>query len=352
MLNCRNYGKVTQMSDEKTKLSITFDELTEAGTASGVTPEQTEQMWNHLSAAQPAPASRSGFAQVMAYFGAAVIIVAMGTLLEWVHRTTGAQGMLIVSLLYTGIFAFSATKLNAQGGMRVPSGLLFSLAALMTPATVVALEEMTNLLQSNYSLNTLLAAAATMVVSIVFTMRARIAFVIVPALFAGAIATITLFDLAHSGGFFDRFELSLIGYGLATMVAAFAMDRRSTEDYSFWAYGVAALSLWLGLTMLDKGQFGYLIYAVGGAGSMFISVLLGRRIFAITGGFAVLAWITHLMYTVFGGSVAFPVLLTVLGGVSVAVSVFYARNSKRIESAALRMVPKDLRRGLPRDDDK
>ena len=143
----------------------------------------------------------------------------------------------------------------------------------------------------------------------------------------------------------------LIGYGALIITASFIIDRRSNEDYAFWSYGFGATALWLGLTFLSKSELGFALYALGGVASMFASVLLSRRVFAITGGFAVLAYVGHVLMTYLGDSALLPVALTGAGALSIYLAIFYTKNVERIESAALRVVPEKLRRALPKDDD-
>src|SRR5262249_5125877 len=118
------------MSETNSKrLSITRAQLDKAGTASGITPEQTAKIWTELASAQPAvsPTRQFGAAQVAWYMGAAVVLVAMGWLMAQVATTYGNLAMTALSLAYTGLFLFTGSKLTKQEGLRVPGGLLYTL---------------------------------------------------------------------------------------------------------------------------------------------------------------------------------------------------------------------------------
>jgi hypothetical protein len=339
----------SRMTTNNKRIQVSFDELQEAGTEAGVSAEQSEQMWKRLAAVQPAVPAGSGFAQVAWYFGAALTIVAMGWLLERVTVTSGAGGALFLSALYGVGFGFFADRLAEQPAMRIASGLLYTLAALMTPFAVSAL---LILVASghDYRLGALAVSLATMVVSNVLTARSRISFVCLPALLAGAAAAVIVGELISDSGWSALYsEWALVAYGVVVTFASLIIDRRSSEDYSFWSYGVGALSFWVGLTALVSSNGGWALYALVGLASMFVSVLLARAVFAITGGLAVIAYFTHLAFTLFENSTAFFFVVGALGLLTMAAGVLYVRNAERIQKTALKMVPRGMRRGLPGD---
>ncbi|HEY9774461.1 MAG TPA: hypothetical protein V6C81_11720 [Planktothrix sp.] len=332
------------MANSSKRLSVSLEELTKAGIDSGVEPAQTEQIWHKLSLA--AAASRSGAAQIAWYFGAAITLVAMFWLMAQATTSWGYGGGLCLSLVYTAGFAFAGSRLVDQQDLRVPGGLLYSLATAMTPVSIYAVLQ---LLKTGGSedVGVLLMMLATVAVGAFFTLRTRISFVCVPPLLAGGVAAITIDNLLDNGHGWASWNHTVLVYGLIVTVLSFMVDRKTREDYAFWGYFVGACSVFFSLTLVDRGELGYALYALGGLFSIFLAMILSRRVFAFLGASAVLIYIGHLMSVVFDDSLAFPLALTALGALTIYLGNWYRKNSERIEKTALSIVPEGLRKLLP-----
>lgn len=322
------------------RITVSKEQLSQAGNSAGLLPGQTELLWNQLSAMSPANAG-FGAAQVAWYFGAAVILAAMSWLMIIIGDLYGNGAILGTSLVYTGIFALAGSKLAGQDGLRIPGGLLYALAAAMTPVTMSAAFDVLNLhLGGNQS--TLLVAGATVLVGVGFTLATRIAFVSVPAVIAGWMAAVAGAELLFGPSAWS-WEIVSAVYGAVLVAGSLSIDGKSDEDYSFWGYLVGAIALYAGLTFINKGDFGYLLYAGAGVFSMLFSVLVSRRIFAFAGAGAVLTWLGHLTFMVFANSAMFPLVLTVIGIGTIYGGVVYHRNRDAIDAAILRLVPEGWR---------
>jgi hypothetical protein len=324
------------------RISVTREQLDGAGKAAGLLPGQTDILWNQLSSLAPV-ATRFGAAQVAWYFGAAVILVAMTWLIAIVGDAYGTSALLATSLAYTGIFAIAGSRLAGQDGTRIPGGLLYVLAASMTPVTVSAAHDAFNLGFTGDQM-TLLAAGATTVVGLALTRFTKIAFVSLPALIGGWMAAVAGADLVFGWGSWNWEVVSMV-YGALLVAGSFAIDRGDDgEDYAFWGYAVGAVAAYAGLTFIAKGEFAYALYAAGGVASMLFSVIVGRKIFAFAGAAAVLTYLGHLSFVFFANSALFPAVLAALGIATIYGGVVYHRNSARIEAALLNLVPAGLRR--------
>jgi hypothetical protein len=256
---------------------------------------------------------------------------------------------MLLSVIYFAAFFFGAERFGKSPGLRVPSGLLYVLAASMTPFFISSLQLLT-WKGADFMWTGLAVALATLVVGNVLTARARISFVCLPALLAGASAACygTALLFTHDTWFGLNEAWGLVGYGVFSTVLSLVIDKRSNEDYSFWGYGVGAISFWAGLTVVVGGD-GWGLYALVGLVSMFASVILSRNVFAFTGGFAVLAYVAHISYTYFSNSIAFFFSMGVVGFLTMLVGVWYVRNAEQVQKVALKLVPKSMRKGLPGD---
>jgi hypothetical protein len=197
----------------------------------------------------------------------------------------------------------------------------------------------------------ILVLSSLLISSLGLTVWSRTSFVILPALLAGAGLSNEIYNIIFgtSAVSWEYSSWALVVYGVIAVVVSFLADGRTEEDYSAWGYAIGAVAIWSGLGVLNKSELGYGVFAFGGFASMFISVLVSRRVFAFTGGAAVLFYLSHLMFTFFGGSTAFPLVLIFLGIGTIALSYFYSRNANRIEHAIVRRLPRTWQQRLPAD---
>lgn len=328
------------------RISVSKQELGDAGKLAGLIPAQTEFIWKQLSEL-PAPAGSISVAQVAWYFGAAVVLFAMTWLLTIIGDVYGQEALLGTILAYTGFFVVAGSQISKQEGLRVPSGLLYVIAAVLTPATVMATEQIWHW-SASPTHATLMAALATVGVSALLTWHTRISFVILPALIAGWVAVNAGTDLIFGWNYSMAWEIITVAYGAVVLLGSLFLDERTDEDYSFWGYLIGSLAVYSGLTVLDKSGAGYLLYAGLGLSSMLVSVLLARKVFAFAGAAAVLTYLGHLSFIVFANSVLFPVVLTAMGCATIYGGVLYHRHSASLEAAILGLLPEGLRKRLPR----
>jgi hypothetical protein len=336
-------------SKSTNRLTVTKDQLTEAARTVGLGPVQSDAMWADLVARASAPSRAGSFsaADVFWYFGAAIVLAAMGWLATIVATSWGAGALLVTSVAYMAVFTLGGWTLASQRDLRVPGGLLYMLATVMTPVAVVSGAE-----HYGWHVNSIAEAtipfAALFAVGLLYTRLTRIAFVALPALIAGWLAATTGVDWLLPGNNLSWEAVSAI-YGISLIAASFGMDlRRSEEDYAGWGYLVGSVAALVGFTALTKGEGAYVLYALGGVGTMLVSVLFSRKVFAFSGAAAVLIWIGHLSLIVFANSVLAPFVLTAIGVATIFGGVYYQRHSEQIDAAILGFVPGGMRTKLPR----
>lgn len=331
-------------SKSPNRLTVTKEQLAEAARSVGLGPLQADAMWANLASRTPAPSSFSA-AQVAWYFGAAVILAAMGWLISIVGSAYGAGALLAMSLAYTAAFTYGGWNFASQRDLRVPGGLLYMVATVMTPVTVAAAGEAFNV-RLTIDAEMTVPFAALAAIGLLYASATRISFVVLPALLGGWFAAVSGAAWLFPGSGLS-WEVVSVFYGAAVLLGSFLLDLRSDEDYSFWGYGIGALAVFGGLTFAGKSDAAYALYALGGVASMVVSVLLARRVFAFAGAAAVLVWLGYLSLKV-ENSAFFALALTALGVATIYGGVLYHRNADRIEAAILRLVPAGLRERLPR----
>ncbi|MBI4414484.1 MAG: hypothetical protein HY576_08930 [candidate division NC10 bacterium] len=147
----------------------------------------------------------------------------------------------------------------------------------------------------------------------------------------------------------ERLWVSL-WFGLAVLVVAYVIDRRTREDYACWGYLFGMLAFWGGLSLMETGsEFRRFLYGLINVGLMLLSVLLDRRVFIVFGALGVFGYLGHLAYSVFKDSLMFPFVLSVLGIVIIYLGIKYQRHRDVIDRSILGLLPEQLRHLLPRE---
>lgn len=97
-----------------------------------LTPPQAKQLWEALMQ-RKAAASQFDLPHLFWYAGAVLIFLAMGWLAAEIQYRYGPSAMLATSIVYLTMFLYVGTDLWTKQAFKLPSSLLFILAALMVP---------------------------------------------------------------------------------------------------------------------------------------------------------------------------------------------------------------------------
>ena len=137
-------------------------------------------------------------------------------------------------------------------------------------------------------------------------------------------------------------EISMVLGGIIALISFF-VDRKSEEDYAFWGYLFGVLTFWGAYSWLDKGsEAGMFVYFAVNVALMFVSIVLQRRIFMIVGSLGAVGYLLHLAWTIFEGSMLFPVALVAMGIGIIFAGIQYNRNREAIEARILSVLPPGL----------
>src|SRR5438132_1762724 len=98
---------------------------------------QAAALWKHLEEKHPTRARFTGL-NVAYYFGALVVISAMGWLMTLGFQTLGPWAVFLIAVAYALVFARAGSRLWKE--LPIPGGLLYSMAVCMTPLAVWGLE--------------------------------------------------------------------------------------------------------------------------------------------------------------------------------------------------------------------
>lgn len=317
-----------------------------------ITPAQAEQLWEMVrqrSGGRP----RFDTAHVAWYFGALIIIGAMGWFMTEAFASYGGSGLLIVATVYGIAFWLTGKTLWTQPLLRIPGGLLVTCAVCMVPLAVYGLQRMTGwwpdgATASYRGLHRWMRAEglwlelATIAAGLLALRCVRFPFLVAPVAVALWYLSMDLVALLAPDGPV-RWELRpwvSFWWGLAMLMVAWLVDQRTERDYAFWLYLFGMVAFWGGLTFLESNtQLSAFVYFVINLMLVALSVVLQRRVFivfGIVGVFGYLAWLAH---EVFADSLLFPVVLTLAGVVIIYAGVQWQRHEAAIAATFERRFP-------------
>jgi hypothetical protein len=354
-------------------MRIERSDLDEAIAQQILTAPQASALWRLLQGRQPAfvapapvvaseaPPRRFTGLNVAYYFGALLVVGAMGWLMTLGWEAFGGGGIFGIALCYAALFLLGARRLLSAPDTRTPGGLLVTMAVCMTPLAVYGFERMTGLwphidpgeyrgffpwIRGGW----FAMEAATVLAGLVALRKVRFPFLVAPVAFVLWFMSMDvvpmLFHVQAWDGDIAR-RVSIV-FGLAMIFVAFQVDHRTEEDYAFWLYFFGMLAFWGALTSMDSGsEVKRLLYCALNLGFVIASVLLRRRVFLVFGALGVNIYLGHLAWRVFENSMIFPFVLTFLGLAIIAATVQYQRHRAAIELRIEGWVPLWVRDLLP-----
>jgi hypothetical protein len=344
-------------------MKITRDDLRWAASQGVIQAGQDEALWRALEQ-RGKDRPRFDAAHLAYYAGALIVIAAMGWLLTKAWDQLPGLALSGIAAGYAVIFVIASGWLWDRLGLRVPGGLLLTMAVCMTPMAIYGVLRQYGLWPSGdpgsyrgfhiwvkgswiaLELGTVLAGVAAL-------RFRRFAFIAAPIAVALWYLSMDLAPLLLGGdegglSYRDRAWVSL-WFGLVMLVVAYAIDLRGRdEDFAFWIYLGGLCAFWGGLSGMDTGsELGKFFYLLVNLALIAVSLVLRRVMFVVFGALGALGYLGHLAYRVFEDSFLFPVALTALGLSIIALGVIYHRNRGQIERQLQARIPAGLRNLLP-----
>ena len=338
-------------------MNVSKDDLMRAG-GGVISAEQSEQLWNKLLAQNSGPNEQKfDVANVAYYFGALVVMSAMGWLMNLGFEKFGGTGIFCIATCYAILFILAGRTLWFKQNLKIPGGLLFTLAVWMTPLAIYGLERATGVWPQgargdfqSYHIwikgSWIVMEVGTIIAGLIALKFIRFPFLTFPIAFSLWYMSMDLTPLILRRPEFsweDRLWVSLC-FGMVILLATFLIDRRTREDYAFWGYLFGVMAFWGGMSLMDShSELNKFIYCVLNIGLIVVGVFLQRRVFVVFGACGVFGYLGHLSYTVFKDSFLFPMVLTILGLAVIFVGVQYQRHRDKIEEVILAIIPESVR---------
>ena len=125
-------------------MHISKQDLDWAASEKLLSPEQAKLLWMRLEARRP-ERSNFGVANVAYYLGALIVMSAMGWFMTLGWQKFGGGGIFLIAAGYTIAFLLAGYYLWFSQNLKVPGGLLFTLAVWMVPLAIYGLEQLTGI---------------------------------------------------------------------------------------------------------------------------------------------------------------------------------------------------------------
>jgi hypothetical protein len=341
-------------------MEIQRSDLDRAAANGVITAEQAEALWAALERGQgPAAPPRFDLIHLAYYFGALIVIGAMGWFMSVGWERFGGGGIQVIASAYALVFLLAGRRLW-QDGLTTPGGLLVTMAVAMTPLAVYGFERWVGWwpaddpgtysgfhqwVKGGWLAMEVATVAAGLLALRFYRFPFLTAAIALPLWYMSMDLAPVLLGARLSWN--GRAWISVVSGGVI-LVAAIKVDRRTREDFAFWLYLFGLLALWGGLSAMESGselrKAGYLLINLG---LMAASVLLARRAFLVFGALGVTGYLGHLSYAVFRDSLLFPFVLSFIGIAIIALAVRYHRHRARYERLLLGLVPASFREILP-----
>ncbi|MBV5298540.1 MAG: DUF2157 domain-containing protein [Rhodoferax sp.] len=345
-----------------------------------ITAQQAQLLWARWLASSRLPAAALGqaaalpavpagprfsFTNTLYYFGGMIAIGAMSLFMTLGWQAFGAWGLAAISAGYLLACLKVADHLKSRH-LPVPAGILATLAVVLVPLLVWCVQQALgwwppggsgsySAYHTHINWRWITLEFATLAAGVVMLWRYRLPFMVMPiAVTLWYMSMDVAHGLWHDVGFWDwQFirDVSLV-FGIATVFIAMWVDVRSRrapepawrQDYAFWLYLFGTLMFWSALSLRDSNsELGKALYCLINLALVFAGAAIGRRVFTVFGGLGVAIYLGYLSHKVFGDSLLFPFVLTLLGLAVVGLGIWWQRHEAHINQRLIACLPTGLR---------
>ena len=343
-------------------MNVSQDELRRAAATSGLSPQQTDLLWETLrSNSTNEGKPKFDVANVAYYLGALIVIGAMGWFMNKAWEQLGGLGLFAVATGYAAGFIWAGRTLWDKHALRIPGGLLFTMAVCMVPLATYGIERWLGFWPASdpgsytnfhplINGSWLIMEAATIVAGAIALRFWRFPFVTAPIAYALWYMSMDLADWigGHQMTWNEKAMISTV-FGAVMIAAAYLVDLQGkSDDFAFWGYVFGLMSFWGGLSAMDSNsELGKLVYCLINIALIFCSLVLRRRTFIIFGALGLFGYLSHLAYRVFQDSILFPVVLSFAGLAIIYVGFQYQRRRVEIERSFRARIAPHIRGFIP-----
>ncbi len=291
-----------------------------------------------------APPAKFDAIQVLYYFGALIVIGAMGLFATSAFEGLGGWALAVIAVLYALGLTALGNRLWRDPATKIPGGLLIAAAVSMAPLAIYGVQDALNMWPADkpaeyrdfyplinaswvyMELGAVVAAALAL---------SRWPFPFIVFIAAGALWFMSM-DLAalilhrRAPDWTYDFELRRVVsevFGVAMILTGWALDLKRDRlwDFGFWLHLFGAMALWGAVTSGEGNEFAAAGYALFNILFIALGLFLNRRIYAVFGVIGVAMYLGHLAYDVFNDIIGFTFALSGIGLAIVFLGVWLER---------------------------
>jgi hypothetical protein len=315
-----------------------------------------------LAADRSVPTPRFDFAHLLWYAGALIVMTAMGLFSTLAFSQMGGEALAITAVIYAATFAAAGHYLWYSKELRIPGGLLIAIAVSMAPLAVYGVQDALGLWGEFGKPGTVQGFYVWIKGSWVFMeiaaiIAALIALRFYPFPFIVVIIGVALWFLSMDlapwiagkphADWETRRQVSL-WFGLATLIVAWIVDIRRRGDFAFWLHLFGMMTFWCAVSFTSGGTtLQKTLYCAMNVGLLFLSVFIGRKVYAVFGVIGIAIYLGDLANKVFRDSLLFPFALSLIGVAVVAAGLLYYRHQDRIAAWLDTHMPEAVKRLRP-----
>lgn len=347
-------------------MQYSVDDLRAASSAGVLTPAQLDSLLAFLGtrpAATQATSPKFDLVHVLWYAGALIVISAMGLFSTLAFSQMGGRALALTALIYAALFAWAGDHLWSVRKLQTPGGLLIAVAVSMAPLAVYGVQDALGLwskfgkpgeardfyiwVKGSWMFMEIAAIAAAAIALRFY----RFPFIVFIAAFALWFLSMDIVPWI-TGSQFGNWEISRkvsiwFGFGIVA-VAMLVNVRQRSGDFAFWLYLFGVMTFWGAITATSNGTaLDKALYCAMNVGFLFLSVFLGRRVFAIFGTIGIAIYLGDLAEKVFKDSLLFPFALSLIGVGIIALGLYYHRHQDAIRNWVDLHLPEPLKRLRP-----
>lgn len=316
-----------------------------------ISTSQADSLWSGLEE-HTADRTGFGFVQVLYYFGALIVIGAMTLFLGTAWESLGGGGIFVVALIYAGLFVWGGLNFANRPGLKIPSGLLITMAVCVTPLAVYGFQRWLNIwgfddpgeYQSFFKWvkgGWFTMEITTIATGLIALKYFRFPFLSAPIAFVLWYISMDLTPIIFGDEFtWQNRQLISAWFGIVMIATSYYIDIKFKPDFAFWGYLFGMSAFWIALSTMNSGsEINKFLYFLINIGCMGISVFLRRRIFIVYGALGTLGYMGHLASKIFADSVLFPIILILFGLGVLYCGILLHRHGKEIETRIIATMP-------------
>lgn len=336
-------------------------ELTSAAAKVGISNHQAEELWTTLHGKAAQDVSKLNLPRVLYYFGALIVIIAMGWFIGITWEHFGGGGILCVTVTYIMLFLITGNILWRKKVFKIPGGLFITVAICLIPLAIYGFQKWTGWwitgdpgqykdFMSWIRGGWFVMEATTILGGCLALKFYRFPFLTAPIFFSLWFMSMDVTPLIFKNCNF--WELSMrvsIGFGILVLIASYLIDLKSRQDFAFWGYLFGMVTFWISFSQLNlSSEFENFLYCLTSIGLVLLSIFLQRSVFLIFGAIGIFNYITALFCRYFSNSALFPIFLSLIGILVVVIGMMYHKNHQKIDSFILNLLPRKIQNWIPK----